>query len=41
MLNLFSKWNEENENYTNADEGEQQTSDLNGENHSIISQLSW
>lgn len=40
VLNLLSKWNEENENYTNADEGEQQTLDLNGENHGIISQLS-
>lgn len=41
MLKLFSKWNEENENYTNADEDEQQALDLNGENDSIISQLSW
>lgn len=41
MLKFFPKWNEENENYTSADEGEQQASDLNRENDSIISQVSW
>lgn len=41
MLRLFPKRNEENENYTSADEGEQQALDLNKENDSIISQVSW
>lgn len=41
MLKLFPKWAEENENYTSGDDGEQQTSDLNREDDSIISQVSW
>lgn len=41
MLKLFPKSDEENENYTSADEGKQQALDLNRENDGVISQVSW